>query len=119
MSERKNAGHTPGPWRIERGPRGRCVIRDADGNTPGVATVHNAHGHYDARLIAAAPELKAENERLQAVVSDLLAAAKSMRFYIEGFKGESEMMAASEFYDRIKAALPIYDAAIRKARGES
>jgi len=67
-----------------------------------IATVYS-HGEEErnAHLIAAAPEL--------------LAACKSILFYLESFDGHDERLNAQDVYDRIKAAIPDYRAIIANA----
>lgn len=62
--------------------------------------------------------LKAERDRLKVQRDKLLAAAKSMLFYIDSFKDETETVSCHEFYRRVEAALPSYRAAIARAKGE-
>lgn len=58
-------GHTRGPWYVNyRGPGERYEVHGGHSNDPLCSRV-------DAALMAAAPELLAENERLRARVADL------------------------------------------------
>ena len=60
--------HTPGPWFVLKPERGLCAIhaRMEEGNTIREVTVASKVDMFDARLIAAAPELL---EALKALVA--------------------------------------------------
>lgn len=67
MSEYK---FTPGPWRIVDDVLGSWQIRAYQG--PLDVSPARAHGYWDAKLIAAAPELVAALEGLAQIVNDYL-----------------------------------------------
>lgn len=72
--------HTPGPWHVNTlGPA--RIIYDSTKEGWAIADVKTYHGRFtpeeieaNARLIASAPTLAAENERLRAEKAELLAA---------------------------------------------
>lgn len=73
MNTEQFDGHTPGPWDYESGEdiwaEDRLICR--------MSLSHSERPHYratnaDARLIAAAPNLLADNKRLQLIVHELL-----------------------------------------------
>ena len=74
---------TPGPWRVEAGDvhvfSDRILIAGcgahSDNFTPNLRETQQAN----ARLIAAAPDLLAERDRLRAVNTELVAALEAMR----------------------------------------
>lgn len=74
MDTKQFAGFTPGPWRVNGSEQTTAIwVETADGKR--ICTVRNCDSDADvARLIAAAPELLAEVERLQAVNAELVAA---------------------------------------------
>jgi hypothetical protein len=64
--------HTPGPWKAERhGACGAFIIDGEHWQDVGIASVNRYDRHdveANARLIAAAPELLAECERLVKII---------------------------------------------------
>lgn len=62
----KHEGFTPGPWHIEHGDHSEVVICDQHGAI-GAWPWKCAGDEANARLIADAPRLLAENERLEAL----------------------------------------------------
>jgi hypothetical protein len=70
---RRFEGHTPGPWHTVRRPLGlgeRYEVHGGNSNDPLCSRI-------DAALMAAAPDLLAENERLMARVVELEAMIKA------------------------------------------
>lgn len=94
------AGHTAGPWRWT------TFGQLYNGNGDAVLTAHCAHltddfaSSADAALIAQAPDLLAERDRLKAVNAELLAALEQMVRYDD--LSEAEQQPAVE---RARAAL--------------
>lgn len=78
MSARDTAGHTPGPWRVGVNP---AIVAEAASDRwiavcdEGFA-VPKEQQHANARLIASAPNLLAERDRLRSVLEEQLAAQK-------------------------------------------
>ena len=69
----ENTKHTPGPWKIETTPRenGSYWIKANDGHVATVGHVdEQPNALFDAQLIARAPEMAAEIERLKQDVHD-------------------------------------------------
>ena len=64
-----NKTHTPGPWTNDNGRIYANGAMLADCDTPGHETEHQLDAN--ARLIAAAPDLLAERDRLKAQVEEL------------------------------------------------
>ena len=68
----KLEGYTPGPWQIWNAPDSVALLID-DGTPDGKAVAYLTHAKTaDVQLIAAAPDLLAENERMRALLSRLI-----------------------------------------------
>lgn len=90
------AGHTPGPWAIRRGHSIVEIITAA-----GLRIAQTAGDNYwsnfsseadaNARLIAAAPDLLAERDRLRASDAELVAALRAAGGYLLNAKIDLEM----------------------------
>jgi hypothetical protein len=82
------AGHTPGPWRIDRTARTFIM-----GPSPVMSVCEVTHSgnpartEADAALIASAPDLLAERDRLAAVNADLVAAAEKLSNWARHLQG--------------------------------
>jgi len=99
----KIEGFTPGPWKVVEDPGSLThgiYVTDADPNTDdfrgfiGYVSQTNLIGEYaaNAALIAQAPTLYAENERLRAIIRDLLDNSQAFYSAIEmghGYDGEA------------------------------
>ena len=110
-------GFTPGPWFAGkmRGWAGLCVRRfqapDVAGDHP-VATVHDGYTYWDnkfpaeanAGLIAAAPDLHAENIRLRRINADLYEALEASVEFMNTVDPEIHTFADIEIA-RARAAL--------------
>ena len=100
--ENKKAGHTPGPWEIQKGTDGTYYI-----NAPkmGPGYYHVAHAYGDnAALIAAAPDMLVALEAQEAASSE-----RSMTIYYQ----DSEDTAKT--YDQKKTAHDNYLESAAKA----
>jgi hypothetical protein len=83
----KHEGFTPGPWRVGKSKAGKIplatqppAVMDSDGNylaVLGGGSIHFRNAEANAALIANAPALLAENERLRAALESLLCAVDS------------------------------------------
>ena len=73
--------HTPGPWEWDRGDDGNIAphpysdISDAEETIIASVNFHIEAGDANARLIASAPKLLADNERLRKVLKNLINAS--------------------------------------------
>lgn len=69
-----NTQHTPGPWKVTKAHSGSMAIGASTLDDQGLICVlaqWRKEHEANARLIASAPELKAENERLKKRIQDL------------------------------------------------
>ena len=67
----KHEGFTPGPWQIWNAPDSVALLID-DGTPEGKAVAYLTHAKTaDVQLIAAAPDLLAENERMRALLAEI------------------------------------------------
>jgi hypothetical protein len=117
---------TPGPWRVDRGPRGSLGIWAGAGDDI-VASIEKRGetGEADARLVAAAPEMAG-------ALHDLLRAAERMPMATVNEKGTpccSYCRATHETHGNghgplciipgFEAGISVARAALARARGES
>lgn len=75
--------HTPGPWTFVpmkgAGPAGHvCAATPGLGQVVATVMIAGGDGTSNARLIAAAPDMEKEIERLRGINADLLAALKGL-----------------------------------------
>lgn len=97
MTTKAQTTHTPGPWTGKELPSGACgIFATKDGAMWAVARVFT--GEEDARLIAAAPELKAMLED----AADHLDA-------LHGLQGDSDTIRVKGHVNRYRALLARID----------
>ena len=110
MSEAK---HTLGPWRLSyiNGSKKRPVIVD---EKTGARVTYVDDDCRHLALIASAPDMAAEVDRLRAVNADLLAALES---YVNGDVTALKVFAGQQHSAKHVARLVAARAAMAKARG--
>ena len=118
--------HTPGPWTVHntlgrsldicwRVPDGPiCHMRWSDGLRPVVEERIAA----DARLIARAPDLLAENDRLRAVNAELATAVKAMQAACDEWAAEFTQKKRAMDWGVVNDAYVKASAALARATGE-
>ena len=107
MNEEREAGHTPGPWRlydVQADAWTRQVWTDEGHGSVMIATAGGVDKDANARLIAAAPELLAESENAWDCLSAILE--------------DPHNSLSLEDRDAALAAIAGLRAAIKKAKGE-
>jgi len=107
------AAHTPGPWVAELNEANNTFFVGQP-HGPTVALISStARGHIEAnaRLIARAPEMEIEIERLREVNKDLLECVKLAHVFLdslpEGWLGKTvaDIGALNDFYIKSRAAI--------------
>lgn len=128
MSDRFK-GHTPFPWKAIESPTAKGCLIVIGGNGGAVASASNValdphHGWVvlndaDARLIAAAPELLAENERLKSVNTELVEALQRIILMTDADLGYVKSRNDHDIVDGFQEVADVSRAALGEAKGES
>jgi hypothetical protein len=74
--------HTPGPWETSTLDGGEWQVCGPGGGDT-IAALYNGNEEANANLIAAAPDLLAERDRLKAINAELLEALQTIENYID------------------------------------